>query len=188
MGVEELIKLDSRKVRGNSSLMTIYIDAFQKQFGRKPNCAGCTFGTDFANLIRAVKGGENPTVQKQFKSNKMENTFKLNKIQSRILFYRKDGKTFRAYDSQIKEDFAVAYLTNGSEEELKERRKMFAILPEAVRSGKEAKVSEPIAHEVPVAGDPKEETKVVDQTEEETVVLHTPTPIVKKTRKSRKNK
>lgn len=188
MGVEELIKLDSQKVRKSPDLMAFYITAFQKQFGRTPNCAGCTFGTDFKNLIVAVRDGKSPTSTKQFKSNKMENTFKLNKIQSRILFYRKDGKTFRTYDSQMREEFAIAYLTHGSEEDLKERRKMFAILPEAVRSGKEAKVSEPIADEVPVEDEQKEETKVVEQTEEETVILHTPTPIVKKTRKSRKNK
>lgn len=187
MGVEELIKLDSQKVRKSPDLMAFYITAFQKQFGRTPNCAGCTFGTDFKNLIVAVRDGKSPTYTKQSKSNKMENTFKLNKIQSRILFYRKDGKTFRTYDSQMREEFATAYLTHGSEEDLKERRKMFAILPEALREDK-AEVSEPIADEVQLADEPKEETKVVDQTEEETVVLHTPTPIVKKTRKPRKNK
>lgn len=187
MEVTELIKLDSRKVRGNSSLMAIYIDAFQNQFGRKPNCAGCTFGTDFANLTRAVQGGDKAIKTKNLKSNKMENTFKLKKIQSKILAYRKDGKTFRVYDSAMKEEFAVAFLTNGSEEELKERKAMFAVLPESMQGKAKAKPEPVVAattEEETEATDIVQEETVVDETAEETVIV----PAVKKTRKSRKNR
>lgn len=187
MEVTELIKLDSHKVRGNSSLMTIYIDAFSKQFGRKPNCAGCTFGTDFANLIRAVQGGDKAIKTKNLKSNKMENTFKLKKIQSKILAYRKDGKTFRVYDNAMKEDFAVAFLTHGSDDELKERKAMFSVLPESMQTKAKVKPEPVVIHapesEKEVTDTVQEET-VVDQTAEETVIV----PAVKKTRKSRKNR
>lgn len=158
MDVKDLIKKDSREVRGNSNLMSIYIDAFQKQFGYKPSCAGCTFGNDFAKLVRAVQTGDKPT-ERKLKSNKMENTFKLKKIQGKILSYKANGKTFRAYDNTMKEDFVVGYLTNGSKEEIAERKKLFAILPVELQDKKDAKKFEAVEEKIEES---KEETTQVE--------------------------
>lgn len=134
MDVKELIKLDSHKVRGNSSLMTVYIEAFTKQFGYAPSCVGCTFGNDFAKLIRAVRDTNLPTIQKKME----DKTFDL-KIQGKILAYRKDGKTFRVYDNKVTEAFAVNFLTHGTEEEIKERKKLFRNLPDAIAKSSASK-------------------------------------------------
>lgn len=177
MEVSELIKLDSRKVRSNSNLMAIYINAFEKQFGRKPACAGCTFANDFAKLISAVNKGTQPVLTIQ-KSRKMENTFKLKRIQNKILAYRKDGKTFRVYDNLMKEDFAVAFLTHGTEEELAERAKLFNTLPSAITGEVKEELS---VEETEV---PQEEPVKV----EEVIADVKETTAPKKTRKPRKTK
>lgn len=144
MDVKELIQLDSHKVRGNSSLMAVYIEAFKNQFGYAPNCAGCTFGNDFAKLIRAVSENKSPTTTRKMEKN---NTFVM-KIQGKILAYRKDGKTFRVYDNKAGEDFIVNYLTNGTEEEIKERKKLFKTLPESLRETKKETAKEVVKEEV----------------------------------------
>lgn len=162
MDVKELIKLDSHKVRGNSSLMAIYIQAYEQQFGRKPNCAGCTFANDWARFVLAVKGGENKSLTT--KSLTMENTYKLKKVQGKILAYKAGGKTYRLYDNNLNESFVLGFLTNGTEEQIKERKALFAVLPEQLR--KEPKTSEkkddkpePVAEEVNVI-EVKEETTI----------------------------
>lgn len=143
MDVNELILIDSRKVRSDSNLMSIYIEAYQKQFGRKPNCAGCTFADDWKRFILAVRSGNEPT---RLTTNRkvMEQTFKLKKVQMKILSYRQGGKTFRLYDNKLNEGFVIGYLTNGTEEELKERKALFSILPESLRDEPKAKEAEPV--------------------------------------------
>lgn len=183
MEVSELIKLDSRKVRGSSYLMSIYIDAFEKQFGRKPACAGCTFANDFAKLIAAVNGGLQPKKSVTLNKRTMENTFKLKKIQSKILAYKKEGKTFRVYDNLMKEDFAVQFLTHGSDEQLAERKKMFAVLPEALQpKTKKSEAKPETVEEAPTeAGNAEELNQPI-------VVEESVGKVNVKVRKPRKNK
>lgn len=145
MEAVELIKKESHEVRRNPNLMTLYISYFKQYFGSEPACAGCTFANDWLKFIRAVQGGANPKTT-NVKINSMENTFKLKKTEGKILAYRANGKKHRLYDNRLTEDFVTAYLTNGTEEEIQERKKLFAVLPESMREKKdEAPAQEPEA-------------------------------------------
>lgn len=126
MTVQQLILNDSRKVRSSPDLMAFYIESFFEAFGYKPTCTGCTFSTDWNKLVRFVTKGETPNIN-QYKNTM--STFKLKKTENKILFYRVNGVTVRRYDNKIDEAFAVAYLTHGTPEEIEQRKKMFAVLP-----------------------------------------------------------
>lgn len=143
MEIQELIKKGSNKVRGNSSLMLIYIDLFEKTFGSKPNCAGCTFSRDWKKLVNNYKLGGNELIT--IAENKvMEKTFKYRSPRGRILTYKVGNSTVRRYDNNLTERFVIGYLTNGNSEELIERRKEFSILPLELREEKKIEKIEEI--------------------------------------------
>src|SRR6478735_7865439 len=120
MTVEEFILLDKAKVRRDSNLMHLYLEFFQTAFGRVPNCAGCSFGTDWAKLV--TKYSKNyVTLQK----GKIMNTISIKKIQGKILTYKKDGRTYRQYDNILTDAFIKEFISNGTEQEIEERKKMF---------------------------------------------------------------
>lgn len=123
MTINEFILLDKAKVRRDSNLMSLYLDFFKTAFGRGPNCAGCSFGTDWQKLVSlySIKGEKKVTLQK----GKIMNTISIKKIQGKILTYRKDGKTFRQYDNILTDEFIKEFIVSGTEEENKERVKMF---------------------------------------------------------------
>lgn len=127
MDSQEFIKLNSDKVRRDSSLMAFYIDLYFSTFNRKPNCVGCTFNSDFNKLKIALSGKNN--VNLSVNKNKMENTFKLKKITGNILAFKKGKVTHRLYDNNLNETFVIDFLTNGTEEQIKERKKLFSKLP-----------------------------------------------------------
>lgn len=123
MTINEFILLDKTKVRRDSNLMSLYLDFFKTAFGRVPNCAGCSFGTDWQKLVSlySIKGEKKVTLQK----GKIMNTISIKKIQGKILTYRKDGKTFRQYDNILTDEFIKEFIVSGTDEENKERVKMF---------------------------------------------------------------
>ena len=123
MTINEFILLDKAKVRRDSNLMSLYLDFFKTAFGRVPNCAGCSFGTDWQKLVSlySIKGEKKVTLQK----GKTMNTISIKKIQGKILTYRKDGKTYRQYDNILTDEFIKEFIVSGTEEENKERVKMF---------------------------------------------------------------
>lgn len=126
MTVEEFILLDKAKVRRDSNLMHLYLEFFKEAFGRVPNCAGCSFGTDWLKLISKYSK-KSVTLQKV---NPMK-TIQIKKIQGKILTYQKDGKTYRLYDNILNDAFINEYISNGTEEEIAERKKMF-VFPDIV--------------------------------------------------------
>jgi hypothetical protein len=123
MTINEFILLDKAKVRRDSNLMSLYLDFFKTAFGRVPNCAGCSFGTDWQKLVSlySIKGEKKVTLQK----GKIMNRISIKKIQGKILTYRKDGKTYRQYDNILTDEFIKEFIVSGTEEENKERVKMF---------------------------------------------------------------
>lgn len=127
MTKDELILKGKHKVRGNSDLMLHYIELFRQQFGYKPNCAGCTFNSDWNKFV-AKKGGaiSSNAVGASAKS------FELVKKQNIILSFKHDGKTYRSYDNTMSENFAIGYLTHGTETELQIRKKLFRKLPDGI--------------------------------------------------------
>lgn len=139
MTVQELINKSSQEVRRSPDLMAFYIDSFKAQFGKAPNCAGCTFINDFKKLKLSIEKGIKPT--KTLTMENKEITFKLAKREGKIISFQKGGRTIRQYDNKMTEDFAVEYLTNGSKEEISDRRKKFKVLPAEIIEKDEKKAS-----------------------------------------------
>jgi len=63
MTKEELISKGKAKVRNTPSLLLIYIDLYKERFGKKPNCAACTFNDDWN---RFVNGSSNRFVRSAY--------------------------------------------------------------------------------------------------------------------------
>jgi hypothetical protein len=160
MEVKDLVKKSSQEVRGNSNLMAIYIKYFKEYFGHEPNCAGCTFANDFTRLKRVVLSGgsQEQQIARIKKQSKMDTkTFKLKKTEGKILSFKKNGRTIHFYDNNMTEHLAVEYLTNGTPEQIEERKKLFAILPYAITAPikeKEVKLetTEPTEEVVVISG------------------------------------
>src|SRR6478752_3074328 len=123
MTVEELILIDKNKVRRDSNLMSLYLQYFKETFKYAPNCAGCSFASDWQKLVSfySKKVEKKVTLQKE---NAMS-TISIKRIQGKILSYKKDGRTFRQYDNILTDAFVKEYLSNGTEEEIEERKKLF---------------------------------------------------------------
>ena len=152
MTLEDLILNSPDKVRGDSNLMRAYIDIYTGIYGSAPSCTGCTFKTDFKKLLNYAHRATNlntPNVMK-----KSEKTFKLKKINGTIHTYKNGKNPVRMYDNRMTEDFAVAYLTNGTKKEIEQRKQYFEVLPTGVLSKKEAK-AEPKAEPKAEAAEPK---------------------------------
>lgn len=150
MTPDELILVNSDKVRRDSNLMALYINLFEKAFGKKPNCASCTFKSDWKRFVDKIKG--EGTQSKTTLIMTTTNDFKLKRRENKILSYKKNGKTFRQYDTKLTSDFVDGYLTNGTPEQLKERKASFLILPEKFRPKVKAepvKEAEEAKEEVP---------------------------------------
>lgn len=121
MTINEFILLDKHKVRRDSNLMYLYLEFFKEAFGRVPSCAGCSFGTDWAKLV--AKYSKNYVTLQKAKT--MSKSITIKKIQGKILSYKKDGKTYRLYDNILNDSFIKEYISNGTDEEIAERKKMF---------------------------------------------------------------
>ena len=128
MTVNELILIDSGKVRRSPDLMAFYIETFMAVFNYKPNCAGCTFDSDFRKL-KSHFHGSTKTILQTTKFNKMA-TFKLKKKQGKIFSFNKDNRTYRAYDTNFTDTFVNGFLTYGTKAEIAERKNLFSELPE----------------------------------------------------------
>lgn len=106
--------------------MSAYIQLFTEKFGRKPDCAGCTFNYDWDRLL-------NSNIQNfEIMSDK---TFRLKNnaiIYSYDVEDKKTKRTIRkrAYGNVMTEEFAENYLTNGTAQQIADRKKQFAVLPE----------------------------------------------------------
>ena len=114
------------KVRRNESLILSYLEEFEKLFGYKPKCAGCSFRTDWKKFVNYSQ----QTTTKTFKM-KTDKTFELKKdAKSKIHTYKIGKQPKRSYGNTMTEDFAKAFLTNGTKEEIAERKKLFVRLPQ----------------------------------------------------------
>lgn len=127
MTVEELILLEPSKVRRDSNLMLFYVETFNDVFGYRPNCAGCSFNSDWRKLVMKISGKEENSVTLQ-KRKTMEK-YILKRPEGKILSYKKDGRTYRKYDTKINDQFAEEFLKHGTEEEIEQRKKMFSKFP-----------------------------------------------------------
>lgn len=130
--IEDLIKAGKDQVRKTPDLMSAYISLFEEKFGRKPDCAGCTFNNDWSRLIQnrtTINNNIEPMSGK---------TFKLRDASKIYTYAYQDKQTGRSLNKRrfgylMEEDFAEEYLTNGTEEQIEIRKKEFKILPEKFR-------------------------------------------------------
>lgn len=162
--VEDLIKAGKIEVRHNSDLMSAYIKLFQEKFGRKPDCAGCTFDYDWKRLTASLTSINTENMSS-------DKTFKLRDNSIIYTFEREneETKTFRrvrVYGNIMTEEFAEEYLTAGTPEEIESRKKQFKILPEKFRETDQQEVPAEVVTEVSVLkakaiekGYPEEEFK-----------------------------
>lgn len=134
MTVEDLIKAGKDQVRRDSDLMSAYIQVFTQKFNRAPDCAGCTFARDWERLTNSTN------IQNyEIMSDK---TFRL-KNNAIIYSYDVEDKKAkrklrkRAYGNIMSEEFAENYLTHGTEQEIADRKKQFAVLPAKFVEGDE---------------------------------------------------
>lgn len=118
MKKSELISQGSSKIRSDSTLLSFYIEIFKNEFGYKPACAGCTFLSDWNKLTNSNK--KNIEI--------MSKSFEI-KDRQKIYSFVKERRTNRCYGYNMTEEFAVDYLTIGTEEEIEIRKKDFKKLP-----------------------------------------------------------
>lgn len=130
MTKEELILKTKAKVRRDSNLMSIYIELFFDQFGYRPNCASCSFNSDWDKFVRAGSvsfvGGRSSQVIG-------DKTFAFKKPTSDILSFKKDGKMHRKYANKATDEFIREFLKHGTKEEIKQRKELFKVLPEKAK-------------------------------------------------------
>lgn len=124
----EFIKIDMNKVRASSNLMTIYKELFKANFGKEPNCIGCSFSSDWKKLVTKIKSDDKTQFQTE-KNKTMEKNFKLKRAEGKILTYKKENRPYRCYDNKLTDEFVNEFLANGTEEEIEERKKLFSVLP-----------------------------------------------------------
>jgi len=125
MTADELIQLGFHKVRNDSHLMKIYIKHFKAKFGYQPNCAGCSFSDDWRKFAN--------TNHSNILIKPMEKTFTL-RDNLAIYSYKKTLENgtqvnVRTYGHSMTEEFARAYLTKGTEEQIAARKAQFKVLP-----------------------------------------------------------
>lgn len=156
--VEELVRLNPKTIRRDEKLMRFYIEVYKDAFSIEPNCAGCTFNRDFKKLKNFVaKGGRSNVKPKnvEIMSSKRKYTIKP-QFKNTILTYRVGNRPFRAYGRSASDEFIEKFLSEGTKEQITERKKMFANLGLKKKSAKsEAKEPEAKPQGEPQAGGEK---------------------------------
>lgn len=174
--VKDLIKAGKIEVRQNSDLMSAYIQLFQEKFGRKPDCAGCTFDYDWKRLTENLTSinTENMSSDKTFKlrDNSIIYTFERENEET------KTHRRVRVYGNIMTEEFAEEYLTAGTPEEIESRKKQFKVLPEKFRETDQQEVPAEVVTEVSVLkakavekGYPEEEFKDIFEEDQMTAYM-----------------
>jgi hypothetical protein len=126
----ELINNKPSDVRNSNELMKVYLQYYFSYVGRQLICAGCTFKSDFKTFVQAVKNGEPKYINNYYEQEMITTTFKL-LDPSEIYSYRPKGESVkRCYGTNMTEEFAFEYLTDGTDDEITVRKAQFKLLPE----------------------------------------------------------
>lgn len=140
MTFSELISHNKAEVRNNSNLTLYFKEAYKTIFGSYPSCSSCSINNEFQKLITSIKNSElaHQEIILNSKINTMADnskTFVLSPLfNDYMLSYTgKDKLVRRKFANKLTDEFVVEYLTNGTPEELEERKKKFKVLPEALR-------------------------------------------------------
>ena len=142
----ELILKSSSEVRNDSNLTYYFINAYKNVFGHVPTCSGCAINNELGNLIKQIKTRNLQDQEIEVTTNNItmvdnSKTFVLSpSLQDDMLAYTDENKVIRRkFVSKLTDEYVVAYLTNGTAEEIEERKKKFKVLPLALQE-KTAKV------------------------------------------------
>lgn len=121
MKKQELIKLGSSNVKGNSVYLQLYFDFFKLEHGYTPHPPCCGNMSDWNKFISS-NNNNNKYIEIMSKS------FEI-KDKQKIHSFVKERRTQRCYGHNMTEEFAIEYLTIGTEEEIEIRKKDFKKLP-----------------------------------------------------------
>lgn len=114
---KELALKPANEIRNNSNLMRLYIERYKAVFNSEPNCAGCTFSSDFTRFKNAILTKTNLKTGVMANKNQVRQQYR-----NEILTYKKGNKTFRSYGRLADDEFIDNYLKNGTKEEIAERK------------------------------------------------------------------
>ena len=143
----ELILKSSSEVRSNSNLTSYFINAYKNVCGHVPTCSGCAINNELGSLIKEIKkrnlqGQEIEVTTNNITMVDNSKTFVLSpSLRDDMLAYTDENKVIRRkFVSKLTDEYVVAYLTNGTAEEIEERKKKFKVLPLALQEKTEKQV------------------------------------------------
>ena len=136
----ELILKSSSEVRSNANLTSYFINAYKNVFGHVPTCSGCAINNELGNLIKHIKTRNLQEQEIEVTTNNItmvdySKTFVLSpSLQDDMLAYTDKNKVIRRkFVSKLTDEYVISYLTNGTAEEIDDRKKKFKVLPLALR-------------------------------------------------------
>lgn len=136
----ELILKSSSEVRNDSNLTSYFINAYKNVFGHVPTCSGCAINNELGNLIKHIKTRNLQDQEIEVTTNNItmvdnSKTFVLSpSLQDDMLAYTDENKVIiRKFVSKLTDEYVISYLTNGTAEEIEDRKNKFKVLPLALR-------------------------------------------------------
>ena len=124
MTKEELISFGSSKVRNDRALLSLYFEMFKEEYGYQPQPPCCG---NMADWDRFVKSKNETTLTKKYEI--MNPEFEIKDKQKIYTYTDAKGIKRRCGGYNFTIEFASAYLTNGTDEEIELRKKEFKVLP-----------------------------------------------------------
>lgn len=121
MTKDEFLQYSKSEVRYSNALLHGYIELFKKTFKREPNCAGCTFDSDYNRLRKALL--QNQETKKTMAE--IKQTFEVNPANYNEII-RVNGKSM--YIQNATDEDVFAYL-NEKGGDLELRKSKFKTLP-----------------------------------------------------------
>lgn len=142
----DLIKHSKSEVRGSSFLTFHFIEAYKHVFKVKPSCTGCSISNELSKLANEIKklGIEEKEIEIKEESimKNTDKTFVLSPtFNETMLAYVDENKVVRRkFSNKLTDEFVIAYLTNGTEAEIEERKKNFKKFPKGFEASSAEKV------------------------------------------------
>jgi len=124
MELKELVQKHPNEIRRSPELLKIYREFYFKAFNKYPVCTGCSFKNDFNQLKRTLGVLNKAQTILEMKNHELHP-----RNRNTIFSYHKDKKTYRSYGHNMSDAFAEAFLIEGDKKQLKERKKLFKVIP-----------------------------------------------------------
>lgn len=125
MTKEELIAFGSSKVRNTSTLLSLFKEMFFDEFGYLPLPPCCGNMEDWYKFVKSKN--EKISITKKYEI--MNPEFQIKDKQKIYTYTDSKGVKRRCGGYNLTIEFAIAYLTNGTEEQIELRKKEFKVFP-----------------------------------------------------------